>query len=89
MLHFPVLSVLADSFEIWAIASDAGDSVIKPLSRPEPHQTAATPVLKNQMVTQNGTPQSLCYQNPQAKSEPWHLQTPNTNVTGSSFRNKN
>ncbi|KAF6121363.1 RAD52-like protein, DNA repair protein [Phyllostomus discolor] len=73
---------MLNSFEIWAMAADAGDSVVKPLSRPEPHQTAATPVL-NQMVTQNRTPQSLCHQNPQAKSELWHLQTPNINITGS------
>ncbi|KAM5332359.1 DNA repair protein RAD52 homolog isoform 2-T4 [Glossophaga mutica] len=71
-----------DSFEIWAMAPDAGDSVVKPLSRLEPHQTAATPVLNNQMVTQNRTPQSLCHQNPQVKSELWHLQTPNINITG-------
>ncbi|XP_054433152.1 DNA repair protein RAD52 homolog [Pteronotus mesoamericanus] len=71
-----------DSFEIWAMAPDAGDSVAKPLSTPEPQQTAAMPVLKSQMVTQNRTPQSLCHQNPQAKSEPWHLQTANVNVTG-------
>ncbi|XP_053518539.1 DNA repair protein RAD52 homolog isoform X4 [Artibeus jamaicensis] len=71
-----------DSFEIWAMAPDAGDSVVKPLSRPEPHQTAAIPVLNNQMVTQNRTPQSLCHQYPHAKSELWHFQTPNINITG-------
>ncbi|KAM7114327.1 DNA repair protein RAD52 homolog isoform 3-T5 [Molossus nigricans] len=68
-----------DSFDIWDMAPDAGDGVANPSSRPEPHQTAATPVLKNQMVTRSRTPQSVCHQNPQAKSEPWHLQTPNIN----------
>ncbi|KAM7114328.1 DNA repair protein RAD52 homolog isoform 4-T7 [Molossus nigricans] len=71
--------LLADSFDIWDMAPDAGDGVANPSSRPEPHQTAATPVLKNQMVTRSRTPQSVCHQNPQAKSEPWHLQTPNIN----------
>ncbi|XP_023612485.1 DNA repair protein RAD52 homolog isoform X2 [Myotis lucifugus] len=66
----------ADSFEIWDMVPEAGDSAVKPLSIPESHQTAATPVLKNQMVTRSRTPQSLCHQNPQAKS---HLQTPNVN----------
>nr|KAF6370284.1 RAD52-like protein, DNA repair protein [Myotis myotis] len=63
----------ADSFEIWDMVPDAGDGAVKTLSIPESHQTAATPVLKNQMVTRSRTPQSLCHQNPQAKS---HLQTP-------------
>ncbi|XP_014649384.1 PREDICTED: DNA repair protein RAD52 homolog isoform X1 [Ceratotherium simum simum] len=78
------LAVLADHLEMWDMAPDAGDSVVKPLSRPEPPQTPATPVLKNQMVTWNTTPQSLCHQNPQAKSGPWHLQTHNVNqhITG-------
>uniref|UniRef100_A0A671DR88 Uncharacterized protein n=1 Tax=Rhinolophus ferrumequinum TaxID=59479 RepID=A0A671DR88_RHIFE len=77
---------LADSLEMWAVPPDAEDSVVKPSSRkePEPHQTPATLALKNQMVTQNRTPQSLCHQNPQAKPGPWHLQTPNVqHVTGS------
>ncbi|XP_011366121.1 DNA repair protein RAD52 homolog isoform X1 [Pteropus vampyrus] len=75
---------LADNLEMWDMAPDAGDSVVKPLSRPEPHQTAATPVLKNQMVTQNRALQSLCHQNPQAKSGPWHPQTSNIDqhITG-------
>ncbi|XP_066114772.1 DNA repair protein RAD52 homolog isoform X4 [Saccopteryx bilineata] len=64
-----------DSFEMWVMAPDAGDSVVQPLSRPEPHWAAATPVLQNQMVT----PQSVCHQNPQAKREPWHLQTSTVN----------
>ncbi|XP_011366123.1 DNA repair protein RAD52 homolog isoform X2 [Pteropus vampyrus] len=73
-----------DNLEMWDMAPDAGDSVVKPLSRPEPHQTAATPVLKNQMVTQNRALQSLCHQNPQAKSGPWHPQTSNIDqhITG-------
>lgn len=66
----------ADSFEMWAMAPDVGDSAAKPLSRPESHQTAATPGLKNQKITRSRTPQSLCHQNPQAKL---HLQTPNVN----------
>lgn len=78
---------LADSLEMWAVPPDARDSVVKPSSRkaaePEPHQTPVTLALKNQMVTQNRTPQSLCHQNPQAKPGPWHLQTPNVqHVTG-------
>ncbi|XP_015453886.1 DNA repair protein RAD52 homolog isoform X4 [Pteropus alecto] len=75
---------LADNLEMWDMAPDAGDSVVKPLSRPEPHQTAAIPVLKNQMVTQNRALQSLCHQNPQAKSGPWHPQTSNIDqhITG-------
>ncbi|XP_015453884.1 DNA repair protein RAD52 homolog isoform X2 [Pteropus alecto] len=73
-----------DNLEMWDMAPDAGDSVVKPLSRPEPHQTAAIPVLKNQMVTQNRALQSLCHQNPQAKSGPWHPQTSNIDqhITG-------
>nr|KAF6497385.1 RAD52-like protein, DNA repair protein [Rousettus aegyptiacus] len=84
MLHFPVVSGLADNLEMWDMAPDAGDSVIEPLSRPEPHQTTTTPVLKNQMVTQNRALQSLCHRNPQAKSGPWHPQTSNIDqhVTG-------
>ncbi|XP_016080334.1 PREDICTED: DNA repair protein RAD52 homolog isoform X1 [Miniopterus natalensis] len=75
----------ADSFEMWDMTPDAGDSVAKHLSIPEPQQSVATPVLKNQMVTRSRTPQSLCHQNPQAKSETWHLHTPNVNqhLTGS------
>ncbi|XP_019566832.2 DNA repair protein RAD52 homolog isoform X1 [Rhinolophus sinicus] len=78
---------LADSLEMWAVPADAGDSVVKPSSRkeaePEPHQTPATLALRNQTVTQNRTPQSLCHQNPQAKPCPWLLQTPNVqHVTG-------
>nr|KAF6497383.1 RAD52-like protein, DNA repair protein [Rousettus aegyptiacus] len=75
---------LADNLEMWDMAPDAGDSVIEPLSRPEPHQTTTTPVLKNQMVTQNRALQSLCHRNPQAKSGPWHPQTSNIDqhVTG-------
>ncbi|XP_036155460.1 DNA repair protein RAD52 homolog isoform X5 [Myotis myotis] len=70
----------ADSFEIWDMVPDAGDGAVKTLSIPESHQTAATPVLKNQMVTRSRTPQSLCHQNPQAKS---HLQTPvNQHIIG-------
>ncbi|XP_036155458.1 DNA repair protein RAD52 homolog isoform X3 [Myotis myotis] len=69
-----------DSFEIWDMVPDAGDGAVKTLSIPESHQTAATPVLKNQMVTRSRTPQSLCHQNPQAKS---HLQTPvNQHIIG-------
>lgn len=85
MLHLLVTSVLADSLEMWDMALDAGDSVVKPLSKPEPPQAPATSVLQNEMETWNRTPQSLCHQNPQAKSGPWHLQTYNLNqhITGS------
>ncbi|TKC47746.1 hypothetical protein EI555_016436, partial [Monodon monoceros] len=71
--------VLPDSLEMWDMALDAGDSVVKPLSKPEPPQAPATAVLQNEMETRNRTPQSLCHQNPQAKSGPWHLQTYNLN----------
>ncbi|XP_073645363.1 DNA repair protein RAD52 homolog isoform X4 [Tursiops truncatus] len=73
-----------DSLEMWDMALDAGDSVVKPLSKPEPPQAPATSVLQNKMETWNRTPQSLCHQNPQAKSGPWHLQTYNLNqhITG-------
>ncbi|TEA40382.1 hypothetical protein DBR06_SOUSAS23610010 [Sousa chinensis] len=76
--------VLPDSLEMWDMALDAGDSVVKPLSKPEPPQAPATSVLQNEMETWNRTPQSLCHQNPQAKSGPWHLQTYNLNqhITG-------
>ncbi|XP_057557770.1 DNA repair protein RAD52 homolog isoform X3 [Hippopotamus amphibius kiboko] len=75
---------LPDSLEMWDMALDAKNSVVKPLSEPEPLQTSATSVLKNQMETQNRTPQSLCHQNPQAESGPWHLQAYNLNqhITG-------
>ncbi|XP_059791035.1 DNA repair protein RAD52 homolog isoform X3 [Balaenoptera ricei] len=84
MLHLIVTSVLADSLEMWDMALDAGDDVVKPLSKPEPPQAPATSVLKNEMETWNRTPQSLCHQNPQAKSGPWHLQTYHLNqhITG-------
>eukprot|EP00069_Balaena_mysticetus_P010846 bmy_06811T0 len=77
--------VLPDSLEMWDMALDAGDGVVKPLSKPEPPQAPATSVLKNEMETWNRTPQSLCHQNPQAKAGPWHLQTYHLNqhITGS------
>ncbi|XP_028346701.1 DNA repair protein RAD52 homolog isoform X2 [Physeter macrocephalus] len=74
--------VLPDSLEMWDMALDAGDSVVKPLSKPEPPQARATSVLQNEMETWNRTPQSLCHQNPQAKSGPWHLHNLNQHVTG-------
>ena len=92
MLHFPVISALADNLEMWDMAPEAGDSVVKPLAKPEPPQTAATPVPKNQMVTRSRTPQSLCHENPRVKPGPWHLQAHNVNqhTTGSNcFRNEN
>ncbi|XP_036722293.1 DNA repair protein RAD52 homolog isoform X2 [Balaenoptera musculus] len=78
------IDVLPDSLEMWDMALDAGDDVVKPLSKPEPPQAPATSVLKNEMETWNRTPQSLCHQNPQAKSGPWHLQTYHLNqhITG-------
>ena len=85
MLRFPTISVLADSLGMWDMDPDAEDSDVKPLSRPEPLQTPATPVLKHQVVTWNRTPQDLCHQDPQAKSGPRQLQTHNSNqeITGS------
>ncbi|KAK2496356.1 hypothetical protein MC885_006735 [Smutsia gigantea] len=65
---------LAANLEVQSMAQDAGGVVAKPLSKPEPHQTSATPV-----VAQNRDPQSLCHQNPQAKPGPWHLQTDDVN----------
>ncbi|XP_019320491.1 DNA repair protein RAD52 homolog isoform X5 [Panthera pardus] len=70
---------LTDSLGMWDMDPDAGDSDVKPLSRPEPLQTPATPVLKHQVVTWNRTPQDLCHQDPQAKSGPRQLQTHNSN----------
>nr|XP_017507589.2 DNA repair protein RAD52 homolog isoform X5 [Manis javanica] len=75
----PVEDFLAANLEMWSMAQDAGNVVAKPLSKPEPHQTSATPVLENQMVAQNRNPQSLCHRNPQAKPGPWHLQTDDVN----------
>ncbi|XP_064334972.1 DNA repair protein RAD52 homolog isoform X4 [Camelus dromedarius] len=76
--------VLTDSLELWDLAPDAGDSVVKPSSKPQPPQTPATSVLKNQVETQSRTPQSLYHQDPPAKPGPWHLQTynPNQQPTG-------
>ncbi|XP_034501075.1 DNA repair protein RAD52 homolog [Ailuropoda melanoleuca] len=74
---------LTDSLGMWDMGPDAGDSDVKPLPKPELLQTSATPVLKNQMVTWDRTPQNLCHQNPQAKSGLSHLQTHiNQDVTG-------
>ncbi|XP_043737853.1 DNA repair protein RAD52 homolog isoform X2 [Cervus elaphus] len=67
--------LLPDSLEMWDMAMDAEDSVLKPLLKPEPLQTPTISVLKNHMETQNRIPQSLCHQTPQAQSGPWHLQT--------------
>ncbi|KAF4022919.1 hypothetical protein G4228_014481 [Cervus hanglu yarkandensis] len=67
--------LLPDSLEMWDMAMDAEDSVLKPLLKPEPPQTPTISVLKNHMETQNRIPQSLCHQTPQAQSGPWHLQT--------------
>lgn len=85
VLRFPVTAVLADSLEMWDMAMDAEDSMLKPLSKPEPPQTPTISVLKNHMETQNRIPQSLCHQTPQAQSGPWHLQTSSLNqhATGS------
>ena len=74
MLNFPMTSVLADSLEMWDMVLDVADSVVQPLAKPEPLQTPATSVPKNQMETQNRT-----HQNPQAKPEPWHFQTHHLN----------
>ncbi|XP_077025754.1 DNA repair protein RAD52 homolog isoform X2 [Tamandua tetradactyla] len=70
---------LADNLKMWEITPDAADSVVKPLSRPEPLQMPATLVLKNHMVTRKKTPQRLCLQKPQSKSGPWHPATHDTN----------
>lgn len=85
VLRFPVTAVLADSLEMWDMAMDAEDSMLKPLSKPEPRQTPTISVLKNHMETQSRIPQSLCHQTSQAQSGPWHLQTSSLNqhATGS------
>ncbi|XP_037701428.1 DNA repair protein RAD52 homolog isoform X2 [Choloepus didactylus] len=72
---FSETDFLADSLTMWEMTPNAEDSVVKPLSRPEPLQTSATPGLKNHMVTQNKTSQSLCHQKPQSESGPWHPET--------------
>ncbi|XP_070309336.1 DNA repair protein RAD52 homolog isoform X2 [Odocoileus virginianus] len=71
--------LLPDSLEMWDMAMDAEDSMLKPLSKPEPPQTPTISILKNHMETQNRIPQSLCHQTPQAQSGPWHLQTSSLN----------
>ncbi|XDB50917.1 hypothetical protein AB1E18_004472 [Capra hircus] len=71
--------LLPDSLEMWDMAMDAEDSVLKTFLKPEPPQTPAISVLKNHMETQNRIPPSLCHQNPQAQSGPWHLQTSSLN----------
>ncbi|XP_027449428.1 DNA repair protein RAD52 homolog isoform X8 [Zalophus californianus] len=75
---------LTDSLGMWDMDPGANDSDVKSLSKAELLQTSATPVLKNQVVTWDRTPQNLCHQNPQAKSGLSHLQTHNSNrdVTG-------
>ncbi|XP_073743037.1 DNA repair protein RAD52 homolog isoform X4 [Callorhinus ursinus] len=75
---------LTDSLGMGDMDLDANDSDVKSLSKAELLQTSATPVLKNQVVTWDRTPQNLCHQNPQAKSGLSHLQTHNSNrdVTG-------
>ncbi|XP_055251267.1 DNA repair protein RAD52 homolog isoform X2 [Moschus berezovskii] len=71
--------LLPDSLDMWDMAMDAEDSMLKPLSKPEPPQTPAISVLKNHVEAQNRIPQSLCHQNPQAQYGPWHLQTSSLN----------
>lgn len=91
VLHFPMTAVLADSLEMWDMAMDAEDSVLKTFSKPEPPETPAISVLKNHMETQNRIPPSLCHQNPQAQSGPCHLQTSSLNqdTTGTSVLGAN
>ncbi|XP_008575885.1 PREDICTED: DNA repair protein RAD52 homolog isoform X2 [Galeopterus variegatus] len=71
---------LEDNLEMWDMTQDAGDNVAKPLSRPEPPQTSAIPILNDQMASWNRTSHSLCQQKPEAKSRPWDPQTFNTNL---------
>ncbi|XP_031792115.1 DNA repair protein RAD52 homolog isoform X1 [Piliocolobus tephrosceles] len=73
-----LIKTLEDNSEKWAVTSHAGDGVVKPSSRADPAQTADTLASNHQMVTQNGTPHSLCHQKPQAKSGSWDLQTYST-----------
>ncbi|XP_059040428.1 DNA repair protein RAD52 homolog isoform X1 [Mustela lutreola] len=75
---------LTDSLGMWDMDPDAGDSDVRPLSKPELLQTSAIPALKNQRMTWDRTPQNMCHRNPQAKSGPSHFQTHNLNrdVTG-------
>lgn len=67
---------LEDTLEMWDLTPNTWDSVAKPLSSPEPHETLARPVLEKEMVTHNS------HQNPQAKSESWHLPGHHQPLTG-------
>ncbi|XP_017400965.1 DNA repair protein RAD52 homolog isoform X1 [Cebus imitator] len=79
-----LIKTLEDNSLKWAMTPDAGDGVVKPLSRADPPQTSDTLALNNQTVTQDRTPHSLCHQKPQAKSGPSDLQTYSTDqcITG-------
>nr|XP_004999900.1 DNA repair protein RAD52 homolog isoform X1 [Cavia porcellus] len=65
-----------DSFEMWDLTPDLED-IVKPLSKPEPPQTSATPTLNHQI------PHSLHCQKPQEKAGSWHQgHSTNPNVSG-------
>ncbi|XP_047407563.1 DNA repair protein RAD52 homolog [Sciurus carolinensis] len=74
---------LEDNLEMWDLTPDLED-IVKPLSRPEPPQTSAIPILNNQVVTQDRMPHSLLHQKTQEKSGLWHPQaySMNQHVTG-------
>ncbi|XP_005396066.1 PREDICTED: DNA repair protein RAD52 homolog isoform X3 [Chinchilla lanigera] len=66
-----------DNLEMWDLTPDLED-IVKPLSKPEPLQTSAAPVLDHQI------PQSLCCQKPQEKAGAWQppVYTANQHVSG-------
>ncbi|XP_006891387.1 PREDICTED: DNA repair protein RAD52 homolog [Elephantulus edwardii] len=74
-----LISILADNLDLWDLTPDLEDIIVKSLPRPEPPHIVATSALKNHLVTQNRTPQSLCLQKPHSDSGPWPPQTHNSN----------
>ncbi|XP_055973852.1 DNA repair protein RAD52 homolog [Sorex fumeus] len=77
-LEPPTGKDLEDTLEMWDMTPNTWDSIAKTLSSPEPPETPAVPVLKNETATHN----SISHQNPQAKSEPWYPPNHNQPVTG-------
>lgn len=69
---------LEDTLELLDLTPNTWDSVAKPVFSPDPPETPAIPVLKNEMMTHN----SISHQNPQAK--PWYPPNHNHPVTGNS-----
>ncbi|KAM5298281.1 DNA repair protein RAD52 homolog [Ctenodactylus gundi] len=61
-----------DNLEVWDLTPDLED-IIKPLSKPEPPQASTTSAPNHQI------PHSLCKQQPQKLTGPWHPQTSTSN----------